>query len=224
MASREGLSRAGDCPPRQSLILNGVFEERELTFPRSAPLRAWRLFRVRVRGAGFVLFSPMYDDPDPTPWPPTKLAVCDQDHPAPKAGCRCGIYAVVRGTLDSLPGYLLDTAYDRDPPAYAEVACSGRVFVDSRGIRAQRVDILRIALVESSWPDERRSAEAKRLLGERYDVPVGGLDDVPEWVTTNLRAGGPPPDGATIDLDESVARLAGGSASRAGARELRAGS
>ena len=134
--------------------------------------------------------------------------MCNEDHPAPTPGCRCGIYAVVPGTLDSLPGYLLDTAYDSDPPAYAEIACSGRVFVDARGVRAERVDILRIALVESGWPDERRLADAKRLLGAHYGVPVGGLEEVPDWVTGNLRAGGPPPEGADLHLDESIARLA----------------
>jgi hypothetical protein len=205
-------------------LLDAMVEERELRFPPAAPLRAWRLFRVRAHAGGLVLFSPMYDDPDPTPWPRAKLAVCTEDHPAPAPGCRCGIYAVVRDTLDSLPGYLLDTAYDSDPPAYGEVACSGRVFVDARGVRAERVDVLRIALVKSSWADERSVAEAKRLLGERYGVPVGRLEEVPPWVTGNLRAGGPPPDGVTIDLDESVARLAGGRATRAEARGPRAGS
>jgi hypothetical protein len=186
-----------------------MIEERELHFFQAAPLRAWRLFRVRGQAGGLVLFSPMYDDPDPTPWPRSKRAVCDEDHAAPKAGCRCGIYAVVPGTLDSLPGYLLDTAYDNDPPAYAEVACSGRVFVDARGVRAERVDILHVALGESDWPDERRFVDAKRLLRAQYGVPVSGLEDVPAWVTENLRTGGPPPEGMTVDLDERVARLGG---------------
>ncbi len=43
-----------------------TIEERELRFTREAPLRAWRLFRVRARDDGVVLSSPMYDDPDPT--------------------------------------------------------------------------------------------------------------------------------------------------------------
>lgn len=166
----------------------------------------------------------MYDDPDPTPWPRTKLAVCTENHPAPTPGCRCGIYAIVPGTLDSLPGYLLDTAYDSDPPAYAEVACSGRVFLDARGVRAERVDILRIALDGSTWPDEPTLAVAKRALGEYYGVPVGRLEDVPDWVTDNLRAAGPPPEWMTLELDESSARLAEEDASREGARELRGGS
>lgn len=166
----------------------------------------------------------MYDDPDPTPWPRTKLAVCTENHPAPTPGCRCGIYAIVPGTLDSLPGYLLDTAYDSDPPAYAEVACSGRVFLDARGVRAERVDILRIALDGSTWPDKPTLAVAKRALGEYYGVPVGRLEDVPDWVTGNLRAGGPPPEWMTLELDESSARLAEEEASREEARELRGGS
>jgi hypothetical protein len=73
----------------------------------------------------------MYRDPEPPPWPQVgSEASCSQGHPAPAPGCRCGIYAAIQGTLDSLPGYLLDTVHDRDPWAYAEVACSGRMFVD----------------------------------------------------------------------------------------------
>jgi hypothetical protein len=185
-----------------------IIEERELHFSRAAPLRAWRLFRVRAQGGRFALSSPMYDDPDPTPWPKAKVAVCNEDHPAPAPGCRCGIYAVLPRTLDSLPGYLLDTAHDTDPSAYAEVACSGRVFVDPRGVRAERVEILRIALVESCWPSEAKLGDAKRLLGDHYGVAVGGLEDVPDWVTGNLRAGGPPPDGATLELDDLAESLA----------------
>ena len=181
--------------------------ERELRVAPSAPLRAWRLFRVRTQPGGFALSSPMYDDPDPTIWPRGKRAHCTEPHPAPAPGCRCGIYAIVRGTLDSLPGYLLDTAYDSDPPAYAEVACSGRVFVDARGIRAERAEIARIALVESAWAYGAGLARATRRLAEHYAVPVGGLEDVPDWVTANLRGEGPPPEGATLDLDTIVRML-----------------
>lgn len=184
-----------------------TIEERELRFPPAAPLRAWRLFRVRTQPGGFALSSPMYDDPDPTVWPRAKRAFCNEPHPAPAPGCRCGIYAIVRGTLDSLPGYLLDTAHDDDPPAYAEVACSGRVFVDARGVRAERAEIVRIALVEAPWPDRASFTTAKRLLAEHYEVPVGGLEQVPYWVTANLRGEGPPPEGATLDLDTIVRAL-----------------
>lgn len=44
--------------------------------------------------------------------------------------------AAIEGTLDSLSGYLRDSAHDRDPVVYAEVACTGRVFIDVRGVRA----------------------------------------------------------------------------------------
>ena len=61
-------------------------------------------------------------------------ATCyDSDHLAPAPGCRCGLYAALEGTLDSLSGYLSDSAHDPDPAIYAEVACTGRVFVDRRG-------------------------------------------------------------------------------------------
>lgn len=177
-------------------------EEREFRFTWAAPMRAWRLFRVSTCEDGFLLSSPMYHDPNPTPWPRVHgTAVCYEDHPAPTAGCRCGIYAVIPGVLDSLPGYLLDTANKSDPWAYAEVACSGRVFVDKRGIRAERAEILRIALAQSCWPDEATLADAKRQLYDRYGVPISGLEAVPDWVTANLRSEGPPPDEATLDLD-----------------------
>jgi hypothetical protein len=114
-------------------------EEHELHYTRDAPLVAWRLFRIRPSEDGVVLSSPMFHDPEHPPWPAVvSEAACFEGHPAPAPSCRCGIYAAVRGTLDSLPGYLLDTAYERDPWTYAEVACFGRVFVDMRGVRAER--------------------------------------------------------------------------------------
>jgi hypothetical protein len=144
----------------------------------------------------------MYHDPDPPPWPDVgSVASCYEDHPAPASGCRCGIYAAVAGTLDSLPGYLLDTAYDHDLWAYAEIACSGRVFIDMRGVRAERAEIVRIALPDSGWPDQAALDTAKRMLHERYGVPVSGLDGVPDWVTGNQRDAGPPPDQVNLDLD-----------------------
>jgi hypothetical protein len=174
-------------------------EERELELSPEAPLRAWRLFRVRRDNEDFVLSSPMYHDPKPPPWPMLgSVAYCSEGHPAPAAGCRCGIYGAIEGTLDSLPGYLLDTAYDRDPSAYAEIACSGRVFVDMRGVRAERAEILRLALPDSC-------ETARQALAARYEVPVGGLEDVPVWVTENRRGQGPPL--AHVDLGLNCDKL-----------------
>jgi hypothetical protein len=179
-----------------------IIEEHELHYLPDAPLRAWRLFRVRPVEGAIALSSPMYHDPDPPPWPNiASVASCYQDHPAPALGCRCGIYAAVPGTLDSLPGYLLDTAHDHDPWAYAEIACSGRVFVDMRGVRAERAELVRIALPGLCWPDQAALDAAKRMLHERYGVPVQGLDDVPDWVTGNQGDGGPPPDEINLHLD-----------------------
>jgi hypothetical protein len=176
-------------------------EEQEFHFPAAVPLRAWRLFRVRPDPRGYVLYSPMFDDPDPTPWPTFKVAACNEDHPAPTEGCRCGIYAAVPGTLDSLPGYLLDTAHDPNPWAFAEVGCSGRVFVDMRGVRAERVEILRLHLAETCWPDHSTLAQVRQLLSARYGVAVSGMDGVPGWVLSNERDQGPPPDEVNLDLD-----------------------
>lgn len=184
-------------------------EERELHFTPDAPLLAWRLFRIRGSNSDLLLSSPMYDDPDPTPWPKAKTAACYKEHSAPAAGCRCGIYGAVRGTLDSLPGYLRDNAHDRDPWAYAEIACSGRVFLDMRGVRAEHAEIVRIAVAEQCWPDKNTFDEVKRALRERYGVPVGSDADTPAWLHTVRTAGGgradgregPPPDDATLNLD-----------------------
>jgi hypothetical protein len=61
------------------------------------------------------------------------------------------------------------------------------VFVDTRGVRAERAEIVRIALPDSALP-------AKRQLEQRYGVRVCGLEDVPTWVTGNRRQQGPPLD------------------------------
>src|SRR6266487_2434929 len=80
-------------------------EERELHYSADAPLRAWRLFRVRTRDEGVFLSSAMYHDPDHVPWEEAvHVASCSEGHDAPAPGCRCGIYGAVEGVLDSLPG------------------------------------------------------------------------------------------------------------------------
>ena len=184
-------------------------EERLLRFSPETPLHAWRLFRLRTEGKRLVLSSPMYHD-DTTgltpPWPRLEAeATCYKGHPAPSPGCRCGIYGAVAGTLDSLPGYLYDTAYEHDPWVYAEIACYGRVFVDMRGVRAEHARLLRIALPESGWPAEAAPDEASGALRDRYGVPVGGVECAPEWLTANVRPGGVPPDSESLNLD--LARL-----------------
>lgn len=180
-----------------------LIEERELWFDERAPLRAWRLFRIRRDAVGPVLSSPMYHDPLPPPWPNIVAeATCHRGHPAPAAGCRCGIYAAISGTLDSLPGYVLDTAYELDPWAYGEVLCSGRVFVDMRGIRAERAEVIRISLPDEFWRDLQHLDVVRRGLGERYPgVAVEDVAGVPDWLTTNLRDQGAPADDVPLDLD-----------------------
>jgi hypothetical protein len=184
-------------------------EEQELRFPAEQPLIGWRLFRVRRTESGFVLSAPLIHNPDFERFPsPTIDAVCYQaEHPAPAPGCRCGLYAAIDGTLDSLSGYLIDSAHDRDPPIYAEVACTGRVFVDSRGVRAQRIEILRLATSASLWPDLGLQARAVADLTERYRVDVCDLGVVPQWVVANVMPQGAPPDDAAIDLDALLGSL-----------------
>src|SRR5262249_11284101 len=139
-------------------------------------------------------------------WPSAEAkATCHQGHPAPSPRCRCGIYGAVAGTLDSLPGYLRDTAYERDPWAYAEIACYGRVFIDMRGVRAEHARLVRIALPGPGWPAGTGSSDAARTLRDRYGVEAGGMECAPQWLTANVRPGGAPPDSENLSLD--LARL-----------------
>ncbi len=178
-------------------------EERELLCPETRPLNGWRLFRVRRSESGFVLSAPLIHNPDFERFPSRTIdATCyTQDHPAPAPGCRCGLYAAIEGTLDSLSGYLSDSAYDRDPSIYAEVACTGRVFVDLRGVRAERIEVVRLATSVSLWPDPVVQAQASAELSERYGVEVCDLEVMPPWVLANVMPQGAPPEDAAADLD-----------------------
>jgi hypothetical protein len=184
-------------------------EERELHFPAEQPLIGWRLFRVRRSENGFMLSAPLIHNPDFERFPSRTIeAICyEAEHPAPARGCRCGLYAAIEGTLDSLSGYLRDSAHDRDPTIYAEVACTGRVFVDLRGVRAQRIEILRLATSASLWPDPGLQAIAVAQLRQRYCVEVCGLGVVPQWVIVNVMPQGAPPEDAAVDLDALVGSL-----------------
>jgi hypothetical protein len=184
-------------------------EERELNLPEEQSLIGWRLFRVRRSKSGFLLSAPLIHNPDFEHFPsPAIDAICYQaGHPAPAPGCRCGLYAAIEGTLDSLSGYLSDSAHDRDPAIYAEVACTGRVFVDLRGVRAQRIKILRLATSAPLWPDPALQAQAVAELSQRYCVEVCGLGVVPRWVVANVMPQGAPPNDAAIDLDALLGSL-----------------
>jgi hypothetical protein len=184
-------------------------EERELHLPEEQPLIGWRLFRVRRSESGLVLSAPLIHSPDFGCFPSRTVdAICYQaEHPAPAPGCRCGLYAAIDGTLDSLSGYLSDSAHDPGPPIYAEVACAGRVFVDLRGVRAQRIEILRLATLASLWPDPGLQARAVAELSERYCVEVCGLGVVPRWVVANVMPPGAPPEDAAVDLDALLGSL-----------------
>jgi hypothetical protein len=184
-------------------------DERALHCPEDEPLIGWRLFRVRPSSAGFMLSAPLIHNPDFERFPSRTIeAICyEHEHPAPAPGCRCGLYAALDGTLDSLSGYLHDSAHDGDPPVYAEVACTGRVFVDSRGVRAQRIKVLKLATPASRWRDLSVHERAIEVLGERYGVEVCGLDAVPGWLLANVQSRGAPPEDAVIDVDALLVRL-----------------
>jgi hypothetical protein len=184
-------------------------EERELHVLQAQPLIGWRLFRVRRSESGFALSAPLIHNPDFERFASRTIdATCyEADHPAPAPGCRCGFYAAIEGTLDSLSGYLSDSAHDHDPAIYAEVACSGRVFVDLRGVRAERIEVVRLATSASLWGDPAAQAQATAELRQRYGVEVCDLDVMPQWVLANVMPQGAPPEGATVDLDALLMRL-----------------
>lgn len=184
-------------------------DERELQCSTAQPLFAWRIFRVRQTECGFMLTAPLIHNPGFESFPAKAIvATCyGHDHPAPAAGCRCGLYAVVDGSLDSLSGYLLDSAHDQDPAIYAEVACTGKVFIDHRGIRAERIEITRLAAPGPLWPDPEVRALAVAELGDRYRVAVADLTAIPQWVLINAQPQGAPPEGSVLDLNALLARL-----------------
>ena len=184
-------------------------DERELDCTDGPPLIGWRFFRVRHGASGPMLAAPLIHDPDFELFPSIEIAATcyDHDHPAPAPSCRCELYVAIEGTLDSLAGYLLDSAHDRDPVVYAEVACTGRLFVDKRGVRAEHIQILALAASPSAWPDPGTYAEAVAALTGRYGVAICDLDVVPEWVLTHAMPHGAPPDDATLDLDAVMVRL-----------------
>jgi hypothetical protein len=185
-------------------------DERELDCPPDRPLIGWRIFRVRRSGHdGFTLAAPLIHDPGFEAFPSRVIeATCyEEDHAAPAPGCRCGLYAEVEGTLDSLSGYLLDSAHDVDPPIYAEVACTGRVFVDFRGVRAEQLDVLRLATSDSLWPDPSIRTQAVQDLEQRYGLDVADIETMPPWVLANDMPQGAPLPGVTLDLDVLLAGL-----------------
>lgn len=195
--------------PEGGAVKMGVVDERELLLAEDAPLVGWRVFRVRRDDHGHVLAAPLIHDPDYEPFPSTSIrARCyERDHAAPAPGCRCGLYAAVEGTLDSLAGYLSESAHDPDPPIFAEVACTGRVFVDRRGVRAEHLTILRLATSDEHWSTVEGQYQVAADLSNRYQLVVQDISAVPDWVLRNVRPQGAPSDDVHVDLDAVVNSL-----------------
>ena len=81
------------------------------------------------------------------------------------------------------------------------------MFVDARGVRAQRVEILRLVAPASLWTDPGVHARAVAELSKRYCVEICGYGVVPRWVVANVMPQGAPPDDAAIGLDALLGRL-----------------
>jgi hypothetical protein len=67
-------------------------------------------------------------------------------------------------------------------------------------VRAQRIELLRLATPASLWPDPGLQAQALAEFSERYRVEACGPGVVPGWVVANVMAQGAPPEDAAIDL------------------------
>lgn len=172
-------------------------EEREFFCRDDRPLIGWRLFRVRDSSSGPVLTAPLVHNPDFEVFPTRTMRAtcCEHAHPAPFPGCRCGLYVAVEGTLDSLSGYLRDSAHDADLPVLAEVACTGRAFLDARGVRAEKITVL--TLVPWAYEAPATAPPDARLeqVATAYAVPLGSPEVVPEWVVANTSVTG----GASVE-------------------------
>ena len=164
---------------------------------------------MRFGDHGFVRTAPLIHDPDIEWFPSRSIAArCyEREHPAPAVGCRCGLYVAVDGTLDSLAGYLADSAHDQPTAIYAEVACTGRAFVDRHGVRVEQLTITQLATSESFWADEATMTRAAADLTARYGIVIDGMNAVPGWVRDNDRPTGAPTADVDIDLDGLVERL-----------------
>jgi hypothetical protein len=181
-------------------------DERLLLCTEERPLVGWRIFRVRETPGGFLLSAPLIHNPDYELFPTRVMeAVCYEfDHPAPASQCRCGLYVSVDGTLDSLHGYLRDSSHDPDIAVLAQVAGTGRAFLDARGARLERLLVTHVATSADAWPVRARYERAMADLIERYGVEICDLGAVPAWITSNVRSKGAPSRDAAIDLDALV--------------------
>lgn len=151
---------------------------------------------MRDSPTGPVLTAPLIHNPDYEVFPTSTItATCyEHAHPAPYPGCRCGLYVAVERTLDSLSGYLRDSAHDTDPPVLAEVAFTGRAFLDARGVRSERITVLTLV----PWTETSTSSRHDVRLAQvatTYAVALGAVEMVPEWLLANASSTG----GASVD-------------------------
>jgi len=81
------------------------------------------------------------------------------------------------------------------------------VFLDPRGVRAERIEILRLATSAPLGPDPGLHAQVVAELRARSRVEVCGRGVVPLWVVANVMPQGAPPEDAAIDLDALAGSL-----------------
>lgn len=181
-------------------------DERLLLCTKDQPLVGWRLFRVRATTEGFQLSTPLIHNPKYELFPARNMdAVCYEfDHQAPHPQCRCGLYVAIDGTLDSLHGYLFESSHDADTAVLAEVVCTGRAFLDARGVRVQRLLVTRVATSPDRWPSRDIYERAIADLIKRYGVEICDFSAIPRWITSNVRLKGAPSADARVDLDGLV--------------------
>lgn len=118
----------------------------------------------------------------------------------PNVRCKCGYYASYDPDTDFFADFIRQMTaggpgwYPDLPPVFGVVEVAGRVLMGSKGVRAQRMRIVALALDENHLTLNRRlqyttfalkksrSTDvdhflmAIRGLGARYDIPTFGLD------------------------------------------------
>ena len=153
----------------------------ELLIPTAQPLHAWRVFSVGVDGDQIRLFPTASTPNSLRPWQAEERATCSSHQAAPAADCRCGLYGVTGDLQEALAGY--KDRRSSHTLVFAEIALSGRAFVDFRAVRAEQARVLQIVVPEKLLITGFELGEPERMLTDYYGATIVGVEALPEWVT-----------------------------------------
>lgn len=90
--------------------------------------------------------------------------------------------------------------YPDRSPGTSRACRSSRAGKSVRGVRAQRIEILRLATPVPLWPDPGLQAQSVAELSDRYQVEAWCPGVAPKGVIADVMAQGAPPEDAAIDL------------------------